>query len=131
VFQNDSSDPGNSRDIWAVNADGTGLTDLTPAASDELTAAAAPRGDKLAFSSDRDGGYHLYVQSGGAAPREITKGDGNDFQPNWSPSGNDVVFLHTDASVSTGDIWVVHANGTGLRRLTDTPGQDAWGRRGS
>jgi Tol biopolymer transport system component len=121
LFQSDSADPGNGRDVYAVNADGSGLTDLTPAPSDDLNAAAAPHGDRLAFSSNRDGGYHLYVASGGSAPREITSGDGFDFQPNWSPSGNDLVFLHVDPSFSDGDLYVVHANGTGLRRLTATP----------
>lgn len=121
LFQSDAADPGGSRDLYVVDEAGTGLTDLTPGPSDELNAAAAPHGDRLAFSSNRAGGYHLYVEAGGAAPRQITSGDGFDFQPNWSPSGNDLVFLHTDSSVSTGDIYIVHANGTGLRRLTDTP----------
>lgn len=123
VFQDDAADPGNSRDLYVVDADGGGLTDLTPATSDDLTAAAAPHGGRLAFSSNRDGGYHLYVQTGGAAPQEITNGDGFDFQPNWSPSGNDLVFIHVDPSFSNGDVYVVHANGTGLHRLTDTPGR--------
>jgi Tol biopolymer transport system component len=123
VFQDDAADPGNSRDLYVVGADGSGLTDLTPTPSDELSAAAGPRGSKLAFSSNRDGGYHLYVQTGSAAPRQITSGDGFDFQPNWSPSGNDLVFLHIDPSFSDGDLYTVHADGTGLHRLTSTPGR--------
>lgn len=135
LFQDDAAAPGNGRDLYSVAADGSGLIDLTPTSSDELGAATAPHGNKLAFSSNRDDGYHLYVQSGGSPPRAITSGDGFDFQPSWSPSGNDLVFIHVDASFSDGDVYVVHANGTGLRRLTSTPGrfetEPAWSPDGS
>jgi hypothetical protein len=123
LFQNDSTDPGNSEDIYVVNADGSGLTDLTPVPSDELSAAAAPRGNRIAFTSNRDGGYHLYIQAGNGVPKEITTGDGFDLQPNWSPNGNDLVFLHIDPSFTQWDIYAVRANGTGLHPLTQTPGR--------
>jgi TolB protein len=131
LFQSDAANPGNSRDLYLVNADGTGLKNLTSSTSDEFSAAAAPRGNRLAFTSNADAGlYHLYVRSGSATPKEITSGNVADIQANWSPSGNDLVFARFDPSFSTSDLYVVHSDGTGLRQLTSTPGveevEPAW-----
>ena len=54
----------------------------------------------------------------GTGLRRVTEGRTSD----WSPSGNDLVFAR-DSTGTDRDIWMVHTDGTGLRRLTDTPGR--------
>ncbi|MFL5945167.1 MAG: TolB family protein, partial [Gaiellaceae bacterium] len=107
-------------DVYRVDEDGTGLVNLT--SNDpgvDYSPAASPRGKKIVFTSERDGGTHLYVQTPDGAAQRITSGSGSDFHANWSPRGNDIVFVRADSAGST-DLYVVHTDGTGEQRLTST-----------
>jgi Tol biopolymer transport system component len=50
----------------------------------------------------------------------LTTGPATEFEPAFSPDGTSVAFSSDRADTATGrtDIWVVHRDGTGLRRLT-------------
>ena len=46
----------------------------------------SPDGTQIAFNSDRSGDMNIYVHSLlDGSNRQITKGPGGDFQPQWSP----------------------------------------------
>jgi hypothetical protein len=85
-----------------------------------FTPAVAPDG-RLAFGSGRDGAaIALYVSdgSGGQARRITTSADGYALDPTWSPDGSRLAF---DGSTEEGwesQIFVVGADGSGLRPLT-------------
>jgi len=64
---------------------------------------------------------HRY-EAGTAAPVALTDRRARDLRPRWSPDGLQVAFF-SDAS-GNDDIWVVNADGSGLRQLTDHPGAD-------
>jgi hypothetical protein len=49
-----------------------------------------------------------------------------DFNPNWSPSENDLVFLR-DTTGLNNDIFTVHTSGASLVRLTNTPNRVEFG----
>lgn len=119
VFQ--SANSGDS-EIYRINADGSGLTDLTndPAATD-WSPATSPRGNKIAFTSDRDGNGHLYVLAADGTLTRITNGPGYDYFADWSPRANEIAFSRDDGSGGT-DLYLVHSDGSGERRLTNTPG---------
>jgi len=107
-------------DVYRINDDGTGLVNLTnndPGV--DYSPATAPRGKKIVFTSERDGTAHLYVQTPDGAAQRITSGTGGDFHPNWSPRGNDIVFVRADSAGST-DLYLVHSDGSGEQRLTNT-----------
>jgi dipeptidyl aminopeptidase/acylaminoacyl peptidase len=126
-----------NRAIYRINADGSGLQRLTPASSDNATVAAAPRGGRIALSSTRgDGTQRLYTANadGSAAQLVLPSPPGPetaDVEADWSPRGNELVFdRFTFGGPVTSDLYVVHTDGTGLRRLTATPDrlevQPAW-----
>lgn len=103
---------------WIVNADGSGLAEL-PIPGDVLTLEPAPRGQRLVYAVREQGVFSLHVSHlNGRGDRKITAGD--DFNARWSPNGNDLAFLRS-LSPTDNDVWVVRANGTGLRPLTSTP----------
>jgi len=123
LFQSDVDDPAQASDIFVMNADGSGVTNLTNSPGiDDAFAAASPRGGKIVFSSDRSGEYRLYLMNGSAPVRELTSG-GEDIEANWSPSGNDLVFVRFDSSFARSELYTVHSDGTGLTRLTSTAGR--------
>ena len=95
LFQNGSFP---NRAIFRINADGNGLQQLTPVSSDNATAAAAPRGGRIALSSTRgDGTQRLYTANadGSAAKLVLPSPPGPetaDVEADWSPRGNELLF---------------------------------------
>ena len=51
------------RDIYIVNIDGTGLTNLTSQTGDNLRCDWSPKGNSIAFGSTRDGNEEIYVMN--------------------------------------------------------------------
>ena len=79
---------------------------------------------KLVFVGDRDGTRSIYVTNlKGGSVKRVTNGPAafGDFRPRWAPRGNDIVFMRNElGTLASLDIWRVHQDGTGLRRLTTT-----------
>jgi Tol biopolymer transport system component len=98
----------------------------------------SPDGRSIAFASNRDGTFQIYVLNvADCAVRQVTRGTSIAYGPDWSPDGRRLVFERNDGSDS--DLWIVGANGDGLRRLTrgpSTPRRESfdlfpdWSRRG-
>lgn len=63
---------------------------------------------------------------------QLTKGEQQDYWPQWSPDGRRIVFYVNKNG--NRDIWMMDADGKNLRRLTDNPAQDvdpSWSHDGS
>jgi TolB protein len=107
--------------IRIVKADGTNDRAHDVGPGNNFALETAPHGDRIVFVSDRAGTFDLYTASLNGGPvRQITSGPAFDFDPRWSPDGNDIAFLR-DIGTGDNDLYVVHANGTDLRQLTATP----------
>lgn len=112
---------------WVVNADGSNAAPLALPGS-VIGAEGAPRGDRIAYSSTGTNGIstihvaHLAANNAISGDVQITTPSvgGGDFEPHWSPSGNDIVFLRDNLGADN-DIYTVHVDGSGLHRLTNTP----------
>jgi TolB protein len=80
----------------------------------------------IAFDSNRDGNYEIYVMNAdGSGVRQVTTGGGAD--PAWSPDGTKIAF-ESDRDGNF-EIYVMNSDGSDLRRLTTSPGDDlhpAW-----
>lgn len=78
--------------------------------------APVPQG-KIAFSSERDGSYNIYVMyANGTNLYAITGRSYDDWSPSWSPDGRSLVF-RSDRD-GNDDIYTMQADGSDLRRLT-------------
>jgi uncharacterized protein YjdB len=113
-----------ANDISIVNADGSGLINLTNSPSNyEGQPAWSPDGLQLAFVRDFD----IWVMNpDGSGARNLTLSAALDAHPAWSPDGSRIVFASGDLpndfdrGPSTSDLYVINIDGTGLRRLTAT-----------
>ena len=105
----------------------TGTERPTPAGTPTLPGVSLPPpggGDRLAFASNRDGDYEIYLLDiDGSNLRQLTSNAANDFDPAWSPDGRQIVF----ASQTDGDaeIKIMNADGSGVRQLTNNAISDA------
>jgi hypothetical protein len=107
-------------DIWVLDADGSGATNLTPdprpAVWYDRTPAWSPDGARVAFSSNRSGTTRLWVMGAdGTAPRQVVPASlaAAEHLPAWSADGTTIAFV-TETADGAG-IGVVHPDGTGHR----------------
>jgi Tol biopolymer transport system component len=118
-------------EIYVMNADGSGATNLTKNAVEDYDPAWSPDRNRIAFASGRDDNWELYVMSAnGSGATRLTSEPSADDEPAWSPDGSRIAFV----SLRDGnpEIYVMNANGSGLIRLTDNPAEDwdpAWSPR--
>ena len=67
-----------------MNADGTGATRLTNHPALDCAPAWSPSGAKIAFDSNRDGKFDIYVMNAdGTNPTRLTKDPANDNAASW------------------------------------------------
>jgi TolB protein len=90
----------------------------------EVFPAFSPKGDLLAYSSDRTGAHEIYVRrmDGTGVEHQVTKDGRHNVQADWSPDGK-LIAYH---SVVGDGIWVVPAEGGTPRQVAKFGSDPAW-----
>jgi tricorn protease len=85
-------------DIWIANENGSGAQRLTDNKARDIYPRYSPDGNWIAFSSNRDGNYDVFVIAAtGGKPRQLTFHTADDNVVGWSPDGKKVLFSSTRA----------------------------------
>ncbi len=140
-----------SADVFRIHPDGSGLERLTDSPAFDDQGALSPDGRTLAFVSTREGGTaNIWLLDTGNKTHAVnlTRNQAGNFRPSWSPDGKWIAFS-SDRDMplvryirDTGPAWelmqttaiyIVHPDGSGLRRLTaldGCAGTPKWSRDG-
>lgn len=110
--------------IYEVALDGRGLTQLTKyeLGISDLSPVLSPDSQTLALTGIAHDGIFaaLYTRSkGNSSLQQITAAEQEDQLPDWSPDGTKIAFSTHCCNPQNQEIWTVHPDGGGLRRLTN------------
>ena len=125
-----------------VSSGGSDQTRLTDNPADDLSPVWSPDGSRIAFHSNRDGNFEIYVMpapgpqaqvsADGSNAVNLTGNPADDWGPAWSPDGSRIAF-YSDRD-GRHEIYVMNADGSGQTNLTINPateGYPAWSPDGS
>jgi Tol biopolymer transport system component len=83
----------------------------------------SPDGERIAFSSFRDGNYEIFVMTAdGSSSSPLTQSPQDEWLPVWSPSGNSIAYSHESAEPFHSDLFVMKADGTIQHRVRRNDG---------
>ncbi len=147
IFVTKNNTAPNALDIWKVNADGTGMTNLTnrpsfdDGASSPITGIPSPPswspdGTKIAFTSNYAGNLDIFVMNADgssivslntfASSSTANLATSDEFDPFWLPGGTEIVFVSDrDGSYQ---LYKVNLSTGAVTQLTSTGGNQtpAW-----
>jgi TolB protein len=114
-------------DIYIVRPDGTDFHALTYNQDAKANAVWSPDGTQIVYLSGFPDATLMMMTASGERPQALTKDIkvNREVRPQWSPDGRVIAFVVNGDIVEhdqTSEIYTVRADGTDLRRLTNTGG---------
>jgi Tol biopolymer transport system component len=116
-------------DVWVANPDGTSGRNLTPDRASDAEPDWSPDGRRIVHASmpsrcrRSDCQSDLYVIGRDGSRRiRLTRTPQHERAPDWSPDGSRIAYTRSDGDRFT--VWVMGADGSGQRQLSDDPGAD-------
>jgi Tol biopolymer transport system component len=110
-------------DIAIIDKDGTHLRVLTDGRGNYGFPSWSPNGEKIVFRAASDSVKGLQIIDVQSGKITLLTNDSQDNFPSWSPKGDLIAF--TSKKDSNFDIYIIKPDGSGLKRLTSDPGNDA------
>ena len=108
--------------IWVMNADGSGQTQITAGTEDAADSSPgfSPDGEQIVF--DRYNGVATtevwIMNADGSGQTQLTSLPGSSRDPSFSPDGSKIVFASVSPVRMAQEIWVMNADGSDPQRLT-------------
>jgi Tol biopolymer transport system component len=118
VFDAEQND---RRDIAIMNADGTRVRPVSNVEGADEAAPTWSRDGLIAYEAEVDGNRDIYVvDATGSRKQRLTSEPADDRSPAWSPDGQRLIFISDRDSKPAFDLYLMHADGSGVERLTIT-----------
>lgn len=97
-------------DIYRKTVEGRTVTQLTADAADDIMPVLSPDGSHVAFASNRNGNWDVFVMpTVGGPATQVTFESDDEVQPTWSPEGDRLAFARMNRRTSRWEIWTAGA----------------------
>lgn len=117
---------GSNCGLFVMGQGGENKTRVTASADDAMPSW-SPLGDRIAYSSQKDGNWDIWVvNTDGTGSTRLTQDLGIDAMPVWLPDGSGIVYRSTRDGAW--GIWVMNPDGSNAWKLVDAPAAADWGR---
>lgn len=107
---------GTYNQIRVMDEDGTNVKQLTNTSSNNLSPSWAADGERIVFTSDRDGSGKIYIMNSDGSGVYKLSDHQPAYSPNWSPDGNKIAFYGNDGDF---EVYIINADGSGLTNVTN------------
>ena len=105
-----------------------GVTKLLDDGAANYHVTVSPRGDAIAFDSDREGARGVYIADVAGQNARRISGDGYASVPSWSPDGQRIAFVKAEPQrPRVWNIWIADVNGGLMQRITSHSVGQPWG----
>lgn len=110
------SDEDGDYEVFTMNTDGSGLSQLTQNSFDDDAPFWSPVDSQIVFTHNSGSVPRIYkMNSDGTNQLSLTGDPGPDFQPHWSPDGKTIAFMSArDGSLG---IYIMKPDGTDAQKL--------------
>ncbi|MHB1345984.1 MAG: TolB family protein [Candidatus Humimicrobiaceae bacterium] len=114
-----------NEDIFIMNIDGSGLTQLTDNPTNDMYPQISPDGKKILYTSDINGTWQIMtMNTDGTEKRQITNGSYRSGYPTMSFDGK---FIFYEVYMENNwELFRINGDGSSPVRLTFNPGGDDW-----
>ena len=107
--------------LWIMPS-AAGVQTMTQLTEQREDTAPDVHGTKIAFSSNRDGNWEIYVMNtDGSGLERLTSNAAHDGLPAWSPDGKAIAFVSNQGGAWA--VWVMSPDGSNRRELFDIGGE--------
>ena len=116
-------------DIWAINADGSGLQQLTTNPAPDSAPAWSADGSEIVFTRSRNesSDVYRYLVDGANPPVQVTTTDEVESTPTWSPNGTLIAFVRVNSlNPMFSDLYIADRNGQNERFVTQVAYRPEW-----
>ena len=120
----DDSTPARNGIYTISSGDGSGLTRITanPLGGHDIPGSYSPNGKRIMFirfdANGNSAGMFVVAPNNGQLRQILPASMILNIGADWSPQGNEIMFSRHLTPDFHGSIWVVHADGSGLRQIT-------------
>ena len=111
-------------DVYIMNSDGSGQTDISCDNETSFNPSWSPDGVRIAYVRQNVADYQIWtIYYDGTSPTMIQNSAGIDMHPSWSNDNSKIVF-HSSRD-GNNEIYVMNADGSGAVRLTNNTANDS------
>jgi Tol biopolymer transport system component len=105
-------------DLYIKNVESRVVTQLTNDPANDVMPRISPDGTRIAFSSNRNGNWDIFVMpiTGGRSV-QITSSGADELHPSWSPDGNQIVFCRLGEMSGQWEMWVTDVGNSGVAKF--------------
>lgn len=100
--------------IYLKQVDSRVVTQLSSGPADDAMPAISPDGTRIAFASNRNGNWDIFIMPvGGGQAVQVTDDPDDELHPSWSPDGSRIVFCRRGTTSGRWELWVAPSSALG------------------